>query len=68
MQKLWNKFVKYGSGFVLEADRDYEIKSEPLIYHLHMYGLIYPDNYEIIGYDLKKLLVKAMRDGDKFRF
>lgn len=63
--KLWNKFVTYGSGFVLEADRDYDIKGKPFIYHLQMSGLCYPDNYEIIGYKLEKLMEKAIKDGEK---
>ena len=37
--KLWKEFVKWGSGFTLEADRIYDEEGLPFIYHLTMYGL-----------------------------
>jgi len=66
MNKTFNKFKEYGSGFRIDGERVYDEKGEPLIYHLFMYGLIYPKGYEIIGYDLEKLMKQAMRDGDRF--
>lgn len=65
MKKLWQEFIKYGSGFELEAERDYQAKGKPLIYHLKMFGLIYPDDYELMGRDLEKLLKQAMKDGKR---
>jgi hypothetical protein len=65
MKKLWQQFIQYGSGFRLEAERDYHTKGEPLFYHLKMFGLIYPDGYELVGYSLEKLLKQAIKDGKK---
>jgi len=63
--ELWEKFTEWGSGFRIEAERDYKIKNEPLVFHLFMYGIHYKEDYEIIGYDLEKLLKQAIRDGEK---
>lgn len=66
-KKLWNKFIQYGSGFVIEAERDYKQKGEPLIYHLRCFGLLYPDNFELVGEDLEKLLKEAIKVAEKFK-
>ena len=63
--KLWNEFCDYGSGFELEAERDFKVKTQPLIFHLKMYGLHYKDGYELVGTDLNKLLKQAIKDAQK---
>ncbi len=63
--KVWKEFIKWGSGFELEAERDYKASNESLIYHLFMYGLCYDDGYEIVGTNLDKLLKQAIEDGKK---
>lgn len=63
--ELWNDFMTYGSGFKLEAERDYDHKDQPLIFHLTMYGLVYPTDYELVGTNLNKLFKKAIVDGKK---
>lgn len=61
--KLWEEFILWGSGFTLEGDRDYKQKGSPLIFHLKMYGLWYPDNYELVGKNVETLLMQAIKDG-----
>ena len=63
--KLWEKFLKYGSGFDLEAEREYDKPSQPYFYHLRCYGLAFPTDYELLGFNLDKLLKKAIEDGQK---
>lgn len=63
--KLWKEFIEWGSGFRIEAERDYKIKGEPLFFHLFMYGIHYKEDYEIMDYNLEKLLKRAIRDGEK---
>jgi hypothetical protein len=65
MKKLWRRFIQYGSGFKIEAERDYQSKGTPLVYRLRMYGLIYPEGYELIGEDIEKLLKQAIKDVKK---
>lgn len=65
MNETFKEFIKWGSGFTIDAERDYKTKGEPLIYHLFMFGLHYPDKYEIVGRDLEKLMKQAIRDGKK---
>lgn len=65
-EDIFKKFIEYGSGFRIEGERVYDKKGEPLIYRLRMSGMIYPNGYEIVGYDLEKLMKQAMRDGNKF--
>jgi hypothetical protein len=65
MKKLWKRFIQYGSGFEIKAERDYQSRGTPLVYHLRMYGFIYPDGYELIGEDLEKLLKQVIKDGKK---
>ena len=64
-EEVWKEFIDYGSGFKLEAERDYKTKREPVYYHLFMYGLVYPTGYEIVGTNLKKLLLQTMKDGNQ---
>ena len=64
-QAIWQEFIKWGSGFKIEAGRDYKEKGEPLIYHLFMYGLLYDDDYELVGKNLNKLLKTAIKDGQR---
>ena len=66
LDKIWLEFIKYGSGFKFEGERDFDKKGSPYIYHLHMYGLWYPDDYELVGTNLQKLLKQAIKDGEKF--
>lgn len=63
--KFWEEFLGYGSGFEIEGMRDCQKKENPMVFHLRMFGLIYPDGYELVGSDLERLLAQAMRDGDK---
>ena len=62
--KLWQEFIKWGSGFNIEAERDYKKKDKPFIYHLFMYGLHYENDYELIGKNLDDLLKTAIKDGE----
>lgn len=62
---IWDTFAEYGSGFTLEAERLYDEKGEPLYYRLKMYGLAYPEGYEITGYNISRLLKRAIKDGKK---
>lgn len=64
-KEIWEEFIKWGSGWKLEADRDYKQKGNPFCFHLKMFGLYYPDNYELVGRDLEKLLKQAIKDGSK---
>ena len=63
--KLWKEFTKWGSGWELSAEREYKKKGTPLVYHLKMFGLYYPKDYEIISYGLDTLLKRAIKDGKK---
>lgn len=65
MKEIWQEFIEWGSGWILEAERDYKKKNNPLCYHLNMFGLHYPDNYELVGYNLQELLKQAIKDGRK---
>ena len=58
------EFLEWGSGFNLEAERDYSKKGDPLVYHLNCYGL-YSQHKEYIGKDLEKVLKKAISDYKK---
>ena len=49
----------------ISADRLYDEEGEPLYYHLKMFGLHYPDDYELLGYDLDALMREAIRDCEK---
>jgi hypothetical protein len=62
--KLWKEFVKWGSGFTLEADRIYDEEGKPFIYHLTMYGLHFNGD-ELVGSDLNELFRKAIKIGKK---
>lgn len=62
-KKLWNIFTKWGSGFKLEAERDYKDPKESLIYHLFIYGICYPSKYELVGDDIGAMLKQAILDG-----
>jgi hypothetical protein len=65
---IWNKFIKYGSGFTLEAERDYKKRGEPLVYHLFLYGLWTDDENEFVGEDLNVLMKEAIKMfGDNMR-
>lgn len=65
LDTLWREFTKYGSGFKLEGERIYDEKGQPVFYHLHMYGLVYPNNYELVGETLTELLQQAIDDGKR---
>lgn len=64
LAELWPQFTRYGSGWTLEAERDYKAAGSPLIYHLRMFGVVYPDHYELVGDDPPTLLRQAIADGD----
>lgn len=49
----------------ISADRLYDEEGEPLYYHLRVFGLHYPDDYELTGYDLEALMREAIRDCEK---
>ena len=55
----------YGSGFNLDADRDYHQKGDPLIFHLRCFGMVFDDNYEGVGKDLNKLVREAVKNAKK---
>ena len=62
---IWDKFIKYGSSFEIEGEKDNH-DSSVIYYHLRMFGLIYPSGYEIVGKDINKLIKQAIKDGDNF--
>jgi len=64
-KELWQEFIKWGSGFNLEAEREFEERGKPLYFHLKMFGFHYPSNYELTGKNLNKLLKQAIKDGEK---
>ena len=66
-KEIWQEFIKWRSGFQLEAERDYKKKGWPLYFRLRMFGLYYPDNYELVGKDLNKILKQAIKDRKKLR-
>lgn len=59
--KLWHEFTtKWGSGFTLEAERDYKARDNPLVYHLKMYGLWADDDGEFTSKDINVCMRKAI--------
>ena len=60
--ELWLEFIQWGSGFTLEAERDYQSKKEPLFYHLTMNGLFF-HNDELMGENINKLMKEAIKIG-----
>jgi hypothetical protein len=65
--EIWSEFIKWGSAFELEAERLYDEPGVPYVFQIHMYGLYYPSQYEIIGKDINKLMRQAIKDGKKNR-
>lgn len=59
--KLWKQFIEYGSGFDLEMER----AEGNTYFHLKMYGLCYPEGYELVGEDIEELMEQAIKDGDE---
>ena len=59
--ELFKEFTKWGSGFILEAERDYKAKGEPLVYHLTMYGLWADDENEFVSTDINVVMKQATK-------
>ena len=59
--KLWKEFIEWGSGFTLEAERDYKAKGEPLIYHLTMYGLCANDKNEFVSKNINIIMKQVIK-------
>ena len=64
MNKTFQEFIKWGSGWEIEAARDYHDKKQPLWFSLKMHG-IWWKNYEICGDNLEELMKQAIKDGKK---
>jgi hypothetical protein len=58
--KLFEEFIKWGDGFTLEAERDYEAIGRPFVYHLRIYGLWIGDN-EFVSKNINTVMKQAIR-------
>lgn len=63
-EKIWKEFTRWGSGFKLEAERDYDMKNKKFIYHLTCYGL-FMDEEELISMDINQLMQQAIKKAKK---
>lgn len=60
------EFLKWGSGFTLQAERDYRDQKSPYFYELTVYGLYAPDESYKGLYPIK-LMEKAIKDMKKIK-
>lgn len=54
----------YGSGMTIERETDYNPRKH--YYHIRMFGLIYPDKYEVVDTSLSKALRQVLKDSQTF--
>ncbi len=66
IDSLLEQLKGYGSGVDIEGERDYKTKGSPLVWHVRMYGLIYPEWYEVVDRSLQKALAQVLADSRKF--
>jgi hypothetical protein len=64
LPELIKQLGKYGSGMTIERERDYHNNQN--YYHVRMFGLIYPDEYEVVDTSLTKALRKVYKDSKEF--
>lgn len=64
--EILKRLGEYGSGWQIEAERDYKDKKERMVYHIKAWGIIYPKNYEVVSYKLKAALEQFLADSEEF--
>jgi len=60
--KLFQEFITWGSGFTLEAERDYKRKGRPFIFHLTVYCLwVDNDENEFVSTNINVVMKRAIK-------